>query len=260
MNIYNKKNIPVVFQERIGTIHSFSYPRKQGATSEVTFFTTSLGEFVCKRASHELYRKWLRKESEVVRVLNEETNLPIPSYYGFIEEEDNSYLLMSRIHGVPLRQAMLESTSIEEKSKLAWSFGQLLKNLHHTKPLKSWDLSRNWLENQLATATYNLANYEVDGDQLLLDKLKGNKPSPIPQTIIHGDCTVDNVLVYKGVVSSFIDLSGCSYGDPRYDVALGIRAFLSDPVLLDAFYSGYEAKRMSNEEFTYFEEGLYEFF
>lgn len=260
MNTYNKKNIPVVFQERIGTIHSFSYPKRQGATSEVTFIKTSLGEFVCKSANNALYRNWLRKESEVLKKLNEETDLPIPVFYGFIEEEENSYLLMSRIQGVPLRQALSESTSVEEKSKLAWSFGQLMKHLHQTKPPKSWDLSRNWLDDQLAAATYNLANYEVDGNQQLLDKLKGNKPGPVPQTVIHGDCTVDNVLVCEGVVSSLIDLSGCTYGDPRYDVALGIRAFLSDHVLLDAFYLGYEAKRMSIEEFTYFEEGLYEFF
>ena len=138
-----------------------------------------------------------------------------------------------------------------------WTINEAASSYKATKEL---GLSRNWLEDQLAAATFNLANYEVEGDQLLLDKLKGNKPSAISQTIIHGDCTIDNVLVCAGVVSSFIDLSGCTYGDPRYDVALGIKAFLSNPVLLDAFYLGYEAKRMSNKEFTYFEEGLYEFF
>ena len=61
--------------------------------------------------------------------------------------------------------------------------------------------------------------------------------------MIHGDCTTDNVLVLDGEVKLFIDVSGMTVGDPRYDVSLAISNFIDLPELLEFFY-----------------EGLYEFF
>lgn len=113
---------------------------------------------------------------------------------------------------------------------------------------------------QLNKAAYNLKNYEVDGNQQLLESLLVNKPDDIPQTLIHGDCTIDNVLVTNNQVHTFIDLSETAFGDPRYDVALAIRSFLYDEALLNAFYEGYKLNQISKEEFDYFDGGLYEFF
>jgi aminoglycoside phosphotransferase len=57
----------------------------------------------------------------------------------------------------------------------------------------------------------------------LLKKLKGNKQKEIKQTLIHGDFTIDNVLVHKGKIASIIDWNQGAFGDPRYDVSLSIR-------------------------------------
>lgn len=62
------------------------------------------------------------------------------------------------------------------------------------------------------------------------------------------------------MVTAFIDLSGRTFGDPRYDIALAIGAFLKDADLLNVFYEGYGGERISMEEYAYFEGGLYEFF
>lgn len=100
----------------------------------------------------------------------------------------------------------------------------------------------------------------TDGSLELLEKLKSKRPKPVRQTIIHGDCTTDNVLVVNGVASIFIDVSGMEMSDPRYDVALAIRKFANNEDYKQAFYEGYNLYRISREEFEYFNDGLYEFF
>jgi len=94
----------------------------------------------------------------------------------------------------------------------------------------------------------------------LLESLILNRPLPVNQTMIHGDCTTDNVLVIDGEVSMFIDVAGMTVGDPRYDESLAIRNIINEPELLEAFYEGYSRYRVTMKEFKYFAEGLYEFF
>ena len=76
--------------------------------------------------------------------------------------------------------------------------------------------------------------------------------------MIHGDCNPDNELVVDGEVNCFIDVSGMTVGDPRYDESLAIGKFTGEE--RDAFYEGYKRYRVSDEEFTYFYHGMYELF
>lgn len=252
--------IPEQFQEIIGNVQRTSFPKRQGATSEVVFLHTVQGNFVCKCSSLPKYRSWLLKEAKVMEELNVNTALSIPTYHHYMEDESKSYLLMSLEKGIPLREALIAAKTDEEKTNLIRSFGTKLRTLHETDPPPKWRQQESWLDLQLKKAAYNLKNYEVDGDQLLLDSLKENKPDNITQTLIHGDFTIDNVLVTENRVQTFIDLSESAFGDPRYDVALAIRSFLYDKDLLNAFYEGYKLQRISKEEFDYFDGGLYEFF
>ncbi|WP_391201358.1 aminoglycoside phosphotransferase family protein [Psychrobacillus sp. L4] len=259
----NKSINPAIldqFETIIGKIHSFSFPKRQGATSEVIFLHTDNGQFVCKAAQTSPYREWLLEEARVMKHWKEQTNLPIPTFYQFVENNEESFLLMSLEKGIPLREALLKAESDQEKYALLESFGALLKQLHETKPPTSWVTKESWLDEQLEKAIYNLQNYEVDGDQPLLDKLKKHKPIPFKQTLIHGDCTIDNVLVSNGRVGTFIDLAGSAYGDPRYDIALATRSIRNNEEMLQAFYKGYEGETITEEEFDYFDRGLYEFF
>lgn len=245
----------------IGNVQSLSYPTRQGATSEVVFLHADHGKYVCKRSSLTKYRTWLLEEAKVMEELNNTNSaLSIPTFLNFWEDDDNSYLLMSREPGIPLREAMIATKTYEDKVLLIHSFGAKLKLLHENSAPLEWRQQEDWLDMQLKKAAYNLQNYEVDGNLSLLNCLKENKPSAIPQMLIHGDCTIDNVLVSDNHVETFIDLSGVSFGDPRYDVALAIRSFHYDKVLLNAFYEGYTLLHLSKEEFDYFDGGLYEFF
>lgn len=104
--------------------------------------------------------------------------------------------------------------------------------------------------------------HRVDGTAELLEQLKSQKPADIGQTLIHGDCTIDNVLLQGGTVSGFIDWSGGAHGDPRYDVALAIRpkdGLFETEEDFAAFFGGYGDRIITDEEYDYFN-GLYEFF
>lgn len=257
---YIHKALPKQFETIIGNIQNFSYPTRQGATSEVVFLHTVQGNYVCKRSSLPQYKSWLLEEAKVMKELNTNTSLPIPTFYDYMEDQGNSYLLMSMEEGVPLREALLAVKTNEEQVKLIHSFGAKLKKLHETPLPPEWQHRKSWLDIQLIKAAYNLQHFEVDGNPQLLDSLLKHKPRAIPQMLIHGDFTIDNVLVTDNTVETFIDLSGVAYGDPRYDVALAIRSFIYDKSLLNAFYNGYTLFRLSKEEFDYFDGGLYEFF
>ncbi|MBU3570602.1 aminoglycoside phosphotransferase family protein [Priestia aryabhattai] len=79
--------------------------------------------------------------------------------------------------------------------------------------------------------------------------------------LIHGDYTIDNVLVHDCQIAAVIDWSGGALGDARYDIALAVR--LEDGIFTGkeraAFFKGY-GKGLSQGEFCYFAEGLYKFF
>ena len=68
-----------------------------------------------------------------------------------------------------------------------------------------------------------------------MKELDRYRPVPVQQTMIHGDCTTDNVLVKDGEVYLFIDTAGISAGDPRYDESLAISHFVTNEACLNAF-------------------------
>ena len=256
----NKQIIKGLDIKITGEILAQSSPKRQGGTSFTTFLQTEKGDLVWKVATELPYREWLKKEAELMVLLNQETELPIPLFKHFQEQQEKNSLLMSKLEGVPLREALHEANTIDEKRTLFFSFGNLLKLLHSTRSPGALLTEKTWLEKQLQTATYNVMHYEVDGNEELLTYLKLNQPQPVPQALIHGDCTIDNVLVKDDKVYAFIDLAGVAHGDPRYDLALATRSIQSNSLLVEAFYEGYDSTPISIEEFKYFNGGLYEFF
>lgn len=134
----------------------------------------------------------------------------------------------------------------------------------HSTPCPSELISeRPWLDEKLCQAELNFKKYHVGCTLELLGKIKSFKPKECPQTLIHGDFTIDNVLVKNGVITGVIDWGGGAYGDPRYDVSLAIRpkpnAF-EDEIDKQIFFEGYGGKIIDDNEYDYFVNGLYEFF
>lgn len=258
--------IPHELIVKLGAIQNITFPR-QGHTSDVGIIHSEAGRTVVKRARGEQYSQWLRREASILESLAQ-TDLRVPKVYQFIEQqaarrETESWLLMEYLPGETLRKALTDQKDPAIRYQILFDFGRSLRTLHSVPCPEELKTSGTWLDQMLKQAEYNLEHYQVEGDRALLEELVRNRPLSGRQTLIHGDCTVDNVLVYKGKVSGFIDWSGGAYGDPRYDVSLAIRP---KPYIFEsledhgAFFDGYGDKIITDEDYQYFEEGLYAFF
>ena len=241
----------------LGEVVTIQTLPNQGATSTVYKLHTTTGNYLLKSATKEKYREWLATEAEILKN-PKSTNLPVPTFYTFIEENESSHLIMSFEKGIILTNALAQASTQQEKINLIKGFGQFLHRFHERAPILF--IEDDWLERQFEKAEKYIKNVQTSGTMELLKELKKNKPSPIKQTMIHGDCTTDNVLVVDGKVSLFIDVAGMIVGDPRYDIALATRSIKNDKQLLAAFYEGYQRYKLSEAEFQYFDEGLYKFF
>ncbi|MFS0781275.1 aminoglycoside phosphotransferase family protein [Bacillus sp. 1P06AnD] len=241
----------------IGDITGSRMLPQQGCTSVVQVLETAKGAYLLKSSYKQKYREWLKEEADVLNRLGGSKDINTPVYYGYFEDDDSSHLIMSYEKGANLTEALKIAENPEERHRLIRGFGNLLQQLHETDTdLLSQE--ENWLEEQLSKAEKYVQLGEADGDMELLETLKSNKPMRVKHTVIHGDCNTDNVLVTDSEVKMFIDVAGMAYGDPRYDESLAIRKFSEEE--RQSFYEGYKRYKVSEEEFTYFNNGLYEFF
>ncbi|MGN4125335.1 phosphotransferase family protein [Lysinibacillus sphaericus] len=229
----------------------------QGCTSEVFKVCTNSEAYVLKISSERKYREWLKNEALAMRKFADIKEVAMPKLITFWEDKDRSYLLMSYIQGITLREALEQVNSNRERAQLLTSFGCFLHNFH---ALTVNEQSNDWLERQLQTGYHYALEEECDGDLKLWEFLNAHRPNAVRATFIHGDCTIDNVLVVDGKVAYFIDVAGMTVGDPRYDEALAIHQMMNQPTDLFAFYEGYTRYKSSVLEFAFFNDGLYEFF
>lgn len=257
--------IPKKIVDYVGGVTHISFPR-QGHTSDVGILFSAKGTFILKRTKGKQYGSWLKKEATVLKCLSNST-LPVPHLYCFIAQplDEQAWALMEYIEGSTIRQALENETKEENRQAIIFHYGKVLAAIHSTPcPLEIKEGAVGvWIDDMLGQAEFNLKNFEVDGTSELLDDLKGNKPEPIQQTFIHGDFTIDNVLVHNQKISGIIDWSGGAFGDPRYDFALAVRpkpqAFETERDR-QIFYEGYGRKLINQNEYNYFKNGLYEFF
>lgn len=253
--------IPDKVIEYAGIPQNLTFP-KQGHTSNVGIIDSIKGRFVIKRTKGGRFSSWLAQEVLILSYL-EQTNLLVPKLFTYVEQKSDAWALTEFIPGQTLRSYLFSEPSEWKRHEMIFLFGKMLKEIHSTPCPKEIWTEELWLNRMLELAEYNLQNEEVDGNELLLQKLKSKKPRPCNQTFIHGDFTIDNVLVNDGKISGIIDWSGGALGDPRYDVSLAIRpkpnAFENERDK-QVFFEGYGEKIISEEDYKYFEEGLYNFF
>lgn len=257
----NRQDIPLAFRNIIGDVRSVHIP-KQGHTSEVMIIETTKGDFVIKKTNHPLFNTWLKQEYDVLTQL-ESCTLPIPKPFRFHEEEDQCWLLMSRIPGVSLRDYLRCEHDPANRKRIIRQFGETLRAIHTTQCPEGFKKGEPWIIAKLNEAEYNLDHYEVDGNRELLDQLKANIPASVPNTFIHGDFTIDNVLVHGAKIVGVIDWGSAAFGDPRYDLSLAIRpkpsAFETETEQM-WFMEAYGLVTLTRDEYEYFANGLYAFF
>jgi aminoglycoside phosphotransferase (APT) family kinase protein len=254
------EDLPEEIRCLIGPVQHLWLPR-QGDTSDVAIVETAGGRFALKRTREEPFHAWLRREARVLEVLRG-AHLPVPALHLLVERETPAecWMVTDFLEGKTLRETFLEGT-VDRLSAL-YHYGEVLSRIHALACPTALRDEGPWIDRMLAQARFNLDHYPVDGDAALLAHLIRNKPAVPRETLIHGDFTLDNVLVAGGEVTGVIDWSGGGSGDPRYDLALATRpkpyAFQAAGDLA-AFFEGYRGRPLSAADTAYFR-GLYEFF
>ncbi|MBA2875537.1 phosphotransferase [Thermaerobacillus caldiproteolyticus] len=263
MHPFTLHDIPNEIVDYVGTIKNIQFPR-QGHTSDVGMIESQNGCYALKRTKGERFCFYLSQEVLVLNSISH-TKLPVPKVHQFIEQknEKQSWALFDYIEGETLRSSLWKENNEDKRLEMIFYFGKTLSEIHSTPCPRELVKNPLWLDEMLAQAEYNLQHYNVDGTAKLLNKLKTNRPKECQQTFIHGDFTIDNVLVRNGMIVGVIDWSGGAFGDPRYDVSLAIRpkrkAFDSE-LDVHIFFEGYGDKLINEEDYNYFANGLYEFF
>lgn len=259
------EEIPIEIKDYLNKIIGISFPR-QGYTSNLGIIESDRGMFALKRTTGQLFSSMLKKEVSILDCLNQNTELLVPKVNKCIEGNNNieCWALIEFLEGKTVRTALLNEDNKQKRQEIIFNFGKILSEIHSTScPDELITTETLWLDQMLYQAEYNFNNHEVDGTKELLEHLKIKKPKEYKQTLIHGDFTIDNVMVSNGVVTGVIDWSSGSYGDPRYDASLAIRpkpnAFVNE-IDKQIFFEGYGDDILANEDYDYFANGLYEFF
>jgi len=207
---------------------------------------------------------WLKHEAYVLQAL-EKTNLPVPRFIALDEQPAATSLLMTALPGEPLSQYLCRGVAKAMCLDLLAQFGRTLAAIHQTTPPAQLHVDQPWLDRILAEARNNLQQgYAEPGAPPIDDLVAAPLPSPIPEVLIHGDYTIDNVLVDDHHITGIIDWGRGDIGDRRYDLALATRPQGPEAVFLEeadfsAFYTGYGGERITQNEYKWFY-GLYNYF
>jgi aminoglycoside phosphotransferase (APT) family kinase protein len=189
-------DLPVEIRAVTGLVLRFSQI-PQSSTCDIAVVEGTQGASVIKRAVHQPFRDWLRREYTVLRALAL-AGLPIPRVCTCLEHTTTTgvcHCMLERRAGVG--------------HDLLFAFGQLLAPVHRCPPpcgLPTGDQSS--LDGMLRRAAGYLKHYPVDDTPELLAQFEHQCPAPVPATLIHGDYTLDNVLVVQQAVTGLVDWAG----------------------------------------------------
>lgn len=193
----------------------------------------------------------LGKESETEYAMLKWLNgqLPVPKIQAFIEENQKSYLLMSKIPGF---MACTDGYKVNPE-KLTTLLAKALKKLWEVD-IQSCPCDQQ-LEKKLEQAQFNVENHLVDMENVeaetfgasgfkdpadLLKWLIANKPEE-DFVLSHGDFCLPNIFFEADEIKGYIDLGRAGKADKWQDIALCYRS-LRDNL---------EGKRASSSQVKY---------
>ena len=233
--------LPPELAEHVPRHARLTFPR-QGKTSDVAYAEHDGRVVVVKRCAHRVYLDWLRREQVALRALVE-SGLPIPRFIAYAETETGGqpvgWLLMSCLEGSQFLGAAI-AASLSVRRSMFRQLGELVRRLHDTRVPVGLERQGSWVLRQIEQARNNLP--WCDGSAAGLAELERTRPLPVPETLIHGDLSLDNVLIDARGSLHLIDWADGGAGDPRHDIALALQ---TKPELelpaeaLQAFFEGY---------------------
>ena len=223
MGLFGRADVPTSLAKWIPAGARIEAPR-QGCTSDVIFVEGGRRDVVLKRCGDPHYVDWLRSERRVLAALQGK-ELPTPRLLDEAEVESGGgrhvWIVTERLPGQPMRD-VLQASDAARRAALFGSLGRMMARLHATPVPPELAGAAAWIPRMLEEAERNLAWCEGTADQLA--RLQRSIPTSVPETLIHGDLALDNVLVQGTEVMGLIDWPLGGTGDPRYDIALALRS------------------------------------
>jgi kanamycin kinase/aminoglycoside 3'-phosphotransferase-2 len=159
--------------------------------------------------------------------------LPVASVVAFDGDADNDYLLMSEVPG----SNAADLAGRMDSAALATLLGSGLRMLHGVV-ISGCPFDRS-LDREIGLARANVELglvREWDFDELrqgktakeLLVDLLSLRPDNEDLVFAHGDYCLPNVMIERGSVSGFVDLSRAGVSDRYRDIALAVRSMKSN--------------------------------
>ena len=191
------------------------------------------GELLPK--AHDMSREWA-----LISALGS-TAVPVAPAMAFCENPEITgawFYVMGLIDGQPLYSAQETEGRIprDERQTLAWSFVDVLADLHKLDPdeigLSDLGKKKDYVGRQLRTwfrswtSSINDAEYDDPRAHEIRDYLAGNIPDQGPAKVVHGDYGLHNCLVganYK--VVAVVDWEISTLGDPLADLGYALNAW-----------------------------------
>ncbi|MEM6994984.1 MAG: phosphotransferase [Myxococcota bacterium] len=254
--LLHPESIPAEVLEWLPPDLALREPR-QGQTAAVAFVTGS--PLVIKRARGPVYATWLEQEYRALVALAD-ADLPIPEAVGLHSmpasdgADCEAWLVMARLPGDPLTDVVARAQTTEARAEWYRQLGVLAARIH-SAPIPAAlkpDDPRRWLERVLERARKAPGRWV----QKLVARFDRERSPDCPETLIHGDLTIDNVLADGETLTGIIDWGGAGPGDPRYDVTLALSPpddRRLEPEIVVAFLEGYGSHGLPTELRAFFE-------
>lgn len=267
-------DIPNEIRDSLGEITSIVKP-EQGVTSNVVIVESEDKRFILKHSTGR-YVPWLRYEHQVLLALGK-TPVPTAKVHRFVDlgagDTGGCWLLVDYITGEMLTTRLVSpELASDDRCRLFRACGAALAAIHATPPpLCITNHADTWLDVLISSA-----GREQEKRALMFDKdvsetqarregvlrMERTRPSVESLTLIHGDCSTNNILCVGNDISGIIDWGCAAVGDPRYDIAQVLcvppdweATEINDDVL--AFFEGYGTPPVSVDVIRYYQE-LYE--
>ena len=240
---YDVKSVETWIAQNVPSLSPpFIWTRLEGGHSNLTYLIEDQrgtlavvrrppqGELLPK--AHDMGREWA-----IISALGP-TNVPVASALGFCpgaEVTGAHFYVMGHVTGEALHSAedTERSVPLEKRETLAWSFFDVLAELHALDPdeIGLGDLGKkeNYIGRQLKTwhrswtSSAEDAKYDDPRAHALQQFLEANVPEQGPARGVHGDYGLHNCLVSADAeIAAVLDWEISTLGDPLADLAYAL--------------------------------------
>ncbi|OJJ65558.1 hypothetical protein ASPBRDRAFT_35837 [Aspergillus brasiliensis CBS 101740] len=163
-----------------------------------------------------------------IRLVQEQTSIPVPKILEDREEEDQRLVLMERIPGEPL-STVWPSLSFEQRESIAKQTAEYLLELREIQSNRMQSLGGGPVFNNSLFAygddSYPRGPFASDDElwvemerelhesvpEAVREQLRSRMPQAKPYTFTHGDLTYSNIMVKDGCVTGIINWEMAAY-------------------------------------------------